>query len=103
MEDMNERYKAAIGRGLARFAAENLQCKAAVTAVSQAAADAVGTSLEELRLSEAWRIAGLEARATGMDTNDFILELGADAEEASQLRAHQQMKAAQAIGLDKLL
>ncbi|HBL65937.1 MAG TPA: hypothetical protein DDZ58_08545 [Achromobacter sp.] len=103
MEEMNERYKAAIDRGLARFAAENVQCKAAIASVSKAAAEAVGSSLEEAQYLETWRIARLQAGAKGMEADDFILSLGADAEEASQLRAHQRKKIAQAIGLDDLL
>lgn len=103
MEEMNERYKAAISRGLARFAAENLQCRAAIASVSQSAAEAVGSSVEELQYLEIWRIARLQARAQGMDADDFILALGADAEEASQLRAHGQKKIAHAIGMDELL
>ncbi|MBD9434203.1 hypothetical protein IB257_30060 [Achromobacter sp. ACM03] len=103
MAGMKERYEAAIRRGHARFSAENVQCKNAMAAVSQAAAEAVGSSLEEARGLEAWRIARLQASAKGVDVQDFLLELGAESpEELAEFREHQRRMIAQAIGVDNL-
>jgi hypothetical protein len=100
---MRERYEAAIRRGHARFSAEDVQCQSAMAAVSQVAAEAVGNSLEEARRLESWRIARLQARAKGVDVQDFMLELGAESpEELAELREHQRRTIAQALGADSL-
>lgn len=103
MAGMKERYEAAIRRGHARFSAENVQCQSATAAISQVAAEAVGSSLEEARRQESWRIARLQASAKGVDVQDFMLELGAESpEELAELRDHQRRVLAQALGVDSL-
>lgn len=101
MAGMKERYEAAIRRGHARFSAENVQCRGAMAAVSQAAAEAVGSSLEEARQLESWRIAQLQASAKGVDVQDFMLELGAEsAEELAEFREHRRRTMAELLGMD---
>ncbi|MCV6795806.1 hypothetical protein OII53_06220 [Achromobacter ruhlandii] len=100
MEDIGLRYKAAIERGLSRFVDESKAARAAMDAVTEAEARAIGVTLEEAREVALGRYVQEHVKALGRDLNVFLLYQGATSdEELALLLAHRQKSIDSAIGL----
>jgi hypothetical protein len=95
--DCRQRYTLA----LARFFTANPQLAAEADNVSEASADAVGVSLEDLQGTRRAQTFERAARNLGIDSFEFAIRLVAESpEQAKAWRLEQQRKAADAIGID---
>lgn len=87
-----------IESGYQRFLAQDQQAMAQVEAVTQDIADALGTSLVELRHIETSRVLNARAAAKGIDCFEFLLNF-AVLDESERLRIRQIQRAAIARAL----
>ncbi|WLW63642.1 hypothetical protein RA224_09525 [Achromobacter aegrifaciens] len=80
MDEMEQRLRAALGRGLSRYADEHPEVDQRLAAITEADAVAQGTTRAHLQSIECWRWALIDSVSVGVHPQDFLLRLAGEAE-----------------------